>query len=68
MSIGAGGGAQTAGVAIAGRLTFIATPPDSVRLAPPTTSALSGPGEPVGVGEGVADRAVAAGRRDGRGP
>ena len=53
MSIGAGGGAQTAGVSIEDRPMVIATSPDRVTLAAPATSGLSGPGEPDGVGETV---------------
>jgi hypothetical protein len=53
MSIGAGGGAQTAGVSIEERPMVIVRSPDSVMLATPTSSGLSGPGEPDGVGEAV---------------
>jgi hypothetical protein len=55
MSIGAGGGAQTAGVAIDANGTSIVRSPDSVRVATPVSSALSGPGDPVGVGERVGE-------------
>jgi hypothetical protein len=54
MSMGAGGGAQTAGVWIVVRVTVIARSPVSVSPALPTESALSGPGEPEGLAEGVA--------------
>lgn len=50
MSIGAGGGAQTAGNAIDANGTSIETSPDSERVAEPATNALAGPGEPVGLG------------------
>ena len=53
MSIGAGGGAQTAGVSIEGRPMLIVTSPDRVTFAAPTTSGLAGPGEPDAVGENV---------------
>jgi len=53
MSIGAGGGAQTAGVRIDGKLTFIARSPEIVRVAPPTSSGLSGPGETDELGDTV---------------
>jgi hypothetical protein len=53
MSIGAGGGAQTAGVSIEERPMLIVMSPDRVTLAAPTTSGLSGPGDPDGVGETV---------------
>ena len=71
MSIGAGGGAQTAGVWIAGRLTFSARSPVSVRVALPTASGLSGPGEIEGLAEGVAltePSPVEGGEIDGDGP
>jgi hypothetical protein len=51
MSIGAGGGAQTAGNAIDANGTSIESSPDSERVAEPATKALAGPGEPVGLGE-----------------
>jgi hypothetical protein len=53
MSIGAGGGAQTAGVWIVVSATVVTISPVSVMLALPTASALSGPGEPEGLAEGV---------------
>jgi hypothetical protein len=53
MSIGAGGGAQTAGVRMPGKLTFIARSPEIVRVAPPTSSGLSGPGETDVLGDTV---------------
>ena len=55
MSIGAGGGAQTAGVVIDANDTFIVRSPDKVRVATPVFSALAGPGDPVGVGERVSE-------------
>src|SRR5688500_2485420 len=51
MSIGAGGGAQTAGVAIVANGTSIERSPDRTRVAVPVSSGLSGPGDPVEVGE-----------------
>lgn len=55
MSIGAGGGAQTAGVVIDGNDTSIVRSPDNDRVAAPAFSALAGPGEPVGLGDTVGD-------------
>ena len=55
MSMGAGGGAHTAGVAIDANDTFIVRSPESVSVATPVSSGLSGPGDPVGVGEGVGE-------------
>lgn len=55
MSIGAGGGAHTAGTAIDANNTFIVRPPDTVRVAAPALSALAGPGELVGVGDTTGD-------------
>jgi hypothetical protein len=55
MSIAAGGGAQTAGVAIAANGTVIVRSPDTERVAVPAFSALAGPGDPVGLGETVGD-------------
>jgi hypothetical protein len=55
MSIGAGGGAQTAGVAIDANGTVIVRSPDTVRVAAPAFRGLAGPGEPVGLGERVGD-------------
>jgi hypothetical protein len=55
MSIGAGGGAQTAGAAIDAKGTVIERPPDTVRVAEPAFSGLAGPGELVGLGETTAD-------------
>jgi hypothetical protein len=55
MSIGAGGGAQTAGVAIDAKGTLIVRPPDTVRVAAPAFNGLAGPGEPVGLGETMGD-------------
>jgi hypothetical protein len=71
MSIGAGGGAQTAGLWIAVSVTLVARSPVSVTLAPPTVSGLSGPGEPEGLAEGVAltePSPVDGGEIDGGGP
>lgn len=51
MSIGAGGGAQTAGNAIDANGTSIESSPDRERVAVPATNTLAGPGEPVGLGE-----------------
>jgi hypothetical protein len=53
MSIGAGGGAHTAGVRIDGKLTFIARSPEIVRVASPTSRGLSGPGEMDELGDTV---------------
>jgi len=53
MSIGAGGGAQTAGVWIEGKVRLTARSPESVRLATPTWSGLSGPGETDELGDTV---------------
>ena len=50
MSIGAGGGAQTAGVAIPANGTSIESSPDRERVAVPATNALAGPRVPVGLG------------------
>jgi hypothetical protein len=55
MSIGAGGGDQTAGVAIDANGTFIVRSPETERVAVPAFSALAGPGNPVGLGERVGD-------------
>ena len=55
MSIGAGGGAQTAGVAIDANGTVIVRSPDTVRVAAPVLSGLAGPGDPVGPGETTGD-------------
>jgi hypothetical protein len=55
MSIGAGGGAQTAGVAIAANGTVMMRSPDRDRVAVPAFSGLAGPGDPVGLGETVGD-------------
>jgi hypothetical protein len=71
MSMGAGGGAQTAGVWIAVRVAFTARSPVSVSVAPPIASGLSGPGEPEGLAEGVAltePSPVEGGEIDGDGP
>lgn len=51
MSIGAGGGAQTAGVAIDANGTSILSSPDRERVAVPVSNGLAGPGDAVGVGE-----------------
>ena len=51
MSIGAGGGAQTAGVAIDANDTSIRRSPDKERDAVPVSNGLSGPGDAVGVGD-----------------
>ena len=58
MSIGAGGGAQTAGVTIDENVTFSVSPPVRVRAATPSRSGLSGPGEPeaLGVAVGAGER------------
>jgi hypothetical protein len=53
MSIGAGGGAHTAGVSIEERPMLIVTSPDRETLAAPTSRGLSGPGDPDGVGDSV---------------
>jgi hypothetical protein len=55
ISIGAGGGAQTAGVAIAAKGTVTVRSPDTDKVAVPAFSALAGPGDPVGLGEMVGD-------------
>ncbi len=51
MSIGAGGGAQTAGVAIDAKGTSILRSPDKARVAVPVSNGLPGPGDAVGVGD-----------------
>jgi hypothetical protein len=53
MSIGAGGGAQTAGVAIDEKVAVSVRPPERVRVATPSPSGLSGPGEPETLGVAV---------------
>src|SRR5688500_2641318 len=60
-SIGAGGGAHTAGVSIDERFTASVRSPDSVTVATPTRSGLSGPGDAVAIGERVGDGEMAAG-------
>jgi hypothetical protein len=55
MSIGAGGGAHTAGTAIDANDTFTVRSPDTVRVATPAFRALAGPGELVGVGDTTGD-------------
>ena len=59
MSIGAGGVAQTAGVAIDANGTSILSSPDRERVAVPVSNGLAGPGDPVvgdtGEGVGVGD-------------
>jgi hypothetical protein len=55
MSIGAGGGAHTAGVAIDANGTLIVRSPDTDRVAVPAFSPLAGPGDPVGLGEALGD-------------
>jgi hypothetical protein len=55
MSIGAGGGAHTAGVAIDANGTLIVRSPDTDRVAVPAFNALAGPGDPVGLGGTVGD-------------
>lgn len=54
-SIGAGGGAQTAGVAILVRRTSRVRSPDTLTVASPVTNPLSGAGEPVGLADTVGD-------------
>jgi hypothetical protein len=55
MSIGAGGGAQTAGVAtLAKRLSMVRSP-DTLTVARPVSNPLSGPGEPVALGEALGE-------------
>ena len=51
MSIGAGGGAQTAGIAIEANGTLMVRFPDSARVAVPVSNGLAGPGDPDGVGD-----------------
>jgi hypothetical protein len=71
MSIGAGGGAQTAGVWIEEKLTLIARSPARVRLAAPAWSGLSGPGETDELGDTVSvgdSPPVDGGEIDGEGP
>jgi hypothetical protein len=68
MSIGAGGGAQTAGTAIDANDTFIARPPDIVRVAAPSLRALAGPGELVGVGDTTGDGESSVGGGEMLGP
>jgi hypothetical protein len=50
-SIGAGGGAQTAGNAIDANGTSIESSPDRERVAAPVANGLAGPGELVGLGD-----------------
>jgi hypothetical protein len=61
MSIGAGGGAHTAGVTIEANGTTIVRPPDTVRVATPVASGLSGPGDPDGVGETLGEGDTSSG-------
>ena len=61
MSIGAGGGAQTAGVTIDANGTTIVRSPDTERVAAPVSSGLAGPGEPDGVGETVGEGDASSG-------
>jgi hypothetical protein len=71
ISIGAGGGAQTAGVSIEAKLTFTVRSPVSAMLAAPVSSGLSGPGDPEGLGVsvGVGDPASGGGgEMSGEGP
>jgi hypothetical protein len=51
MSIGAGGGAQTAGVAIDANGTTIVRFPERERVAEPVSNGLAGPGDAVSVGD-----------------
>ena len=51
MSIGAGGGAQTAGAAIDANGTSIRRSPVKERVAVPVSNGLAGPGDAVGVGD-----------------
>ena len=55
MSIGAGGGAQTAGPAIAAKGTVIVRSPDTDKVAVPASNGLAGPGDPVALGETMGD-------------
>jgi hypothetical protein len=55
MSIGAGGGAQTAGVVIDAKATSIVRSPDRERVAAPAFNVLAGPGDTVGLGDSVGD-------------
>ena len=68
MSIGAGGGDQTAGVAIDANGTVVVRSPESVRVAAPAFSALAGPGEPVGLGDTVGDAESSDGGGETLGP
>src|SRR5918996_5690481 len=54
-SIGAGGGAQTAGVCIEEKVTSSVRSPESATVATPVRSGLAGPGDPVGLGERVGE-------------
>jgi hypothetical protein len=68
MSIGAGGGDQTAGVAIDANDRVVVRSPESVRVAAPAFSALAGPGEPVGLGDTVGDAESSDGGGETLGP
>jgi hypothetical protein len=53
MSIGAGGGAQTAGVTIVGNVALIVMSPDTTTVARPAVSGLAGPGDTEADADGV---------------
>jgi hypothetical protein len=55
MFIGAGGGAQTAGVATLENRTSRVRSPDTLTLAWPAFRPLPGPGEPVGLADTVGE-------------
>ena len=55
MSIGAGGGAHTAGVAIAANGTVMMRSPDRDKVAVPAFNGLAGPGDVVALGETAGD-------------
>jgi hypothetical protein len=68
MSIGAGGGAQTAGVAIDAKGTSIERSPDRERVAEPVVNGLAGPGDAVALGESVGDGEPSVGGAETLGP
>jgi hypothetical protein len=68
MSIGAGGGAQTAGVATLVMRTSRVRSPDTLNVAVPVVNPLSGPGEPVALGEGLAEGELSCGGGEPLGP
>jgi hypothetical protein len=68
MSIGAGGGAQTAGVATLVKRASSVRSPDRLNVARPPDNPLPGPGEPVGLGVALGDSGSSWGGGDTLGP